>query len=69
MIGRVNSWKGQGDFLRAISPILYKNAEVYAFLVGGVFSEEGWRLSNLKREVWIEVRTIALKVVTLKNKK
>lgn len=51
MIGRVNSWKGQRDFLRAISPILYKNAEVYAFLVGGVFSEEGWRLSNLKREV------------------
>ena len=48
MIGRVNAWKGQKDFLKAIESILEKNSNVYAMLVGGVFEGEEWRIEELK---------------------
>ena len=48
MIGRVNSWKGQGDFIKAVSPILKKYQNVKAMMVGGVFEGEEWRIEQLK---------------------
>lgn len=40
MIGRVNSWKGQEDFLLATNKVLENNKNVYAIIVGGVFVGE-----------------------------
>ena len=40
MIGRVNSWKGQEDFLLATNKVLENNKNVYAIIVGGVFAGE-----------------------------
>lgn len=40
MIGRVNSWKGQEDFLLATNKVLEKNKNAYAVIVGGVFAGE-----------------------------
>ncbi|AZP04920.1 glycosyltransferase family 4 protein [Jeotgalibaca ciconiae] len=51
MIGRVNAWKGQGDFLSAVEPILAKYDDVYALMVGGVFEGEEWRMEELKSKV------------------
>jgi glycosyltransferase involved in cell wall biosynthesis len=51
MIGRVNSWKGQNDFLAAMSPLLNKYNTVYGVMVGGVFSGQEWRLTQLKENV------------------
>lgn len=51
MIGRVNAWKGQKDFLAAIEPILAKHHNVYAVMVGGVFEGEEWRMEELKQKV------------------
>ena len=31
MVGRVNAWKGQGDFLEAVTPILQANPKAVAF--------------------------------------
>lgn len=42
MVGRVNAWKGQGDFLEAVTPILKANPKAVAFLAGSAFEgEEG----------------------------
>lgn len=49
MIGRVNAWKGQKDFLKAIEIILQQNDNVYGVLVGGVFDGEEWRIDELKK--------------------
>lgn len=51
MIGRVNSWKGQGDFLEAMDKVLECNKDVYAMLVGGVFEGEEWRIEELKEKI------------------
>ena len=48
MIGRVNAWKGQKDFLNAVEVVLEKHHNVYAMLVGGVFEGEEWRIDELK---------------------
>lgn len=48
MIGRVNAWKGQEDFIKAVEPILSRHQNVYAIMVGGVFAGEEWRLERLK---------------------
>lgn len=40
MIGRVNSWKGQEDFLIATNKVLENNKNVYTIIVGGVFVGE-----------------------------
>ena len=44
MIGRVNAWKGQGDFLEAVTPILKMNPQAVAFLAGSAFEGEEWRV-------------------------
>jgi glycosyltransferase involved in cell wall biosynthesis len=51
MIGRVNSWKGQNDFLEAMEIVLDNNKNVYAMLVGGVFAGEEWRITELKEKI------------------
>lgn len=51
MIGRINSWKGQDDFLESIVPLLSKHKNVYALIVGGVFVGEEWRYDKLKEKI------------------
>lgn len=51
MIGRVNSWKGQQDFLKAMDIIMKKHRNVKAMLVGGVFAGEEWRMDELKSTI------------------
>lgn len=51
MIGRINAWKGQSDFLKSLDIVLEKNKNVYAMLVGGVFDGEEWRLDEIKSQI------------------
>lgn len=51
MIGRVNAWKGQTDFLSATVPLLESNPNLYLFLVGGVFAGEEQRMIELKKMI------------------
>lgn len=53
MIGRVNAWKGQVDFLKAMDIVLKKNSHVYAMMVGGVFEGEEWRKDELEKQIKI----------------
>lgn len=50
MLGRVNAWKGQRDFLQAIEMIGHKEGVFYT-LIGGVFAGEEWRMDELKEKV------------------
>lgn len=46
MIGRINSWKGQEDFIKVVKPFgEYTNVKF--LLVGGVFEGEEWRREKL----------------------
>lgn len=47
MMGRVNSWKGQGDFLKAANIIMCKYPDVYTVFVGAAFEGEEWREEEL----------------------
>lgn len=47
MMGRVNSWKGQGDFLIAANRIMAKFPDVYTVFVGAAFEGEEWREKEL----------------------
>ena len=51
MIGRVNAIKGQNDFIEAVEPLLEKNKQAVAFLAGGVFPGEEWRLEELDNRI------------------
>ena len=51
MIGRVNAIKGQNDFIEAVEPLLEKHAQAVAFLAGGVFPGEEWRLEELDKRI------------------
>lgn len=51
MIGRVNAIKGQNDFIEAVEPLLEKNEKAVAFLAGGVFHGEEWRLEELDKRI------------------
>lgn len=51
MVGRVNAWKGQGDFLEAVTPLLKKHPKALAFLVGSAFEGEEWRVKELKERI------------------
>ena len=50
MIGRVNAWKGQKDFVEALNIVFEKNKNknIKAMLVGGVFEGQEWRMEELK---------------------
>lgn len=51
MIGRVNAWKGQNDFLEAMSPLLESNKKLYLFIIGSAFSGQEWREKQLKEKI------------------
>ncbi|MDV4150394.1 glycosyltransferase family 4 protein [Clostridium sp. AL.422] len=51
MIGRVNSWKGQDDFVKAMDILMGKQENVYSMVVGGVFEGEEWRMDDLKENI------------------
>lgn len=51
MIGRINAWKGQSDFVDALEPVLKKNSNVYAIIVGGTFQGEEWRREELEKMI------------------
>lgn len=51
MMGRVNSWKGQSDFLKAANIIMEKYLDVYTVFVGSAFEGEEWREEELAAEI------------------
>ena len=48
---RVNAWKGQGDVLEAVTPILKANPKAVAFLAGSAFEGEEWRVDELEKAI------------------
>ncbi len=51
MMGRVNSWKGQGDFVEAMEIVMSCVPDVYAVLVGSSFEGEEWRERELAKRI------------------
>lgn len=51
MIGRVNAWKGQNDFLDAAEGLMKKYSNLYIFIVGSAFAGEEWRVDELKKKI------------------
>ena len=51
MMGRVNSWKGQADFLKAANIIMSKFQNVYTVFVGAAFEGEEWREKELANAI------------------
>ena len=51
MVGRVNAWKGQGDFLEAVTRILPANPKAIACLAGSAFEGEEWRVEELEKNI------------------
>ncbi|BDD39149.1 glycosyltransferase family 4 protein [Streptococcus ruminantium] len=51
MVGRINAWKGQGDFLEAVVPILEQNPKAIAFIAGSAFDGEEWRVKELEDKI------------------
>lgn len=51
MMGRVNSWKGQHDFLKAANLVMEKHPDVYTVFVGAAFEGEEWREKELADEI------------------
>lgn len=47
MMGRVNSWKGQIDFLEAANIVMSKHSNVYIVFIGSAFEGEEWREKEL----------------------
>lgn len=51
MIGRVNNWKGQDDFLDALAPLLNRFDNLYLFVIGSAFEGQEWRIKKLKEKI------------------
>lgn len=51
MVGRINSWKGQNDFLDAMEIVFEQESNTHAVLVGGVFKGEEYRLLALQKRI------------------
>lgn len=51
MIGRVNNWKGQEDFLDSLAPLLYRFDNLYLFVIGSAFEGQEWRIKKLKEKI------------------
>ena len=51
MMGRVKSWKGQHDFLKAANVIMQKHKDVYTVFVGAAFAGEEWREKELAEAI------------------
>jgi len=67
MVGRVNSWKGQHDFLEAAAPLLEENKKLYVVMVGGVFLGEEWRFTELEQQVKEKNNNERIKVIGLRQ--
>lgn len=51
MMGRVNSWKGQNDFLEAANYVMEKHQDIYAIFIGSAFKGEEWRENELREAI------------------
>lgn len=51
MVGRVNAWKGQQDFVKVMQIVIQKNCNVYAVIAGDAFAGEEWRVDKLKESI------------------
>lgn len=51
MIGRINAWKGQNDFIEAMELVLEKIPNSKALMVGGVFEGQEWRKKELENKI------------------
>lgn len=51
MMGRVNSWKGQHDFLKAAELVMRDDPSVYTVMVGSAFVGEEWREEQLREKI------------------
>lgn len=51
MIGRINSWKGQSDFVEAMNSVMKSRSDVHAVIVGGIFEGEDYYLNELKKRI------------------
>ena len=51
VIGRLNAWKGQSDFLDATEPLLDEYENLYLFVIGSPFAGQEWRTDELKKRI------------------
>ncbi|MBU7478907.1 glycosyltransferase family 4 protein, partial [Lactiplantibacillus pentosus] len=51
MMGCVNSWKGQHDFLKAEELVMRDDPSVYTVMVGSAFVGEEWREEQLREKI------------------
>lgn len=51
MMGRVNSWKGQHDFLQAAESVMARHPDVYTVFIGSAFEGEEWRETKLAEAI------------------
>lgn len=51
MMGRVNSWKGQHDFLKAAQIVMERHKDVYTIFIGAAFEGEQWREAELAEAI------------------
>jgi len=51
MMGRVNSWKGQHDFLKAANLLMERHPDVYTVFIGSAFAGEEWREKELSEAI------------------
>lgn len=67
MIGRINSWKGQKDFIEAVSPILKKNDKVYALIIGSAFKGQEWRVEELNTLIKEDFNSEKIKLIDFRT--
>lgn len=51
VIGRLNAWKGQNDFLDATETLLDEYENLYLFVIGSPFAGQEWRTDELKKRI------------------
>ena len=53
MVGRVNAFKGQSDFVKIVSKVLAldSRSNIYAVIVGDAFEGQEWRVDALRKEI------------------
>lgn len=51
MIGRINAWKGQEDFIDAMEIVLKEIPNARALIVGGVYEGQEWRRKELEDKI------------------
>lgn len=51
VIGRINHFKGQTDFVNAISLARKKDSGIYGIIVGDAFSGQEWRVDSIKKMI------------------